>query len=64
MSNYILNSLSSSERSLINNKSELRKIAWASDWKASNKKNKGETLTEYVDRMKKAYKQEFKKNYD
>ena len=29
----------------------------------SNKKNKDETLTAYVDRMKKAYKEQFKKNY-
>ena len=61
--NYILNSLTSSERSLINDKSKLRKLAWATDWKVSNKKNEGETLNEYVERMKKAYKKEFKKNY-
>ena len=61
--NYVLNSLNSSERTLIDNKSKLRKLAWATDWKASNKKNEGETLNEYVERMKKAYKKEFKKNY-
>ena len=61
--NYILNTLSSSERKLINNKSGLRKIAWATDWKSSNEKKDGETTQQYVDRMKKEYKILFKKNY-
>jgi len=61
--NYILNTLSSSERKLINNKSGLRKIAWATDWKNNNEKKDGETTQQYVDRMKKEYKTRFKKNY-
>ena len=73
--NYVLNTLSSGERKLINNQSKLRKLAWASDWKKENPrilpdegvertKDNSETMEEWLARMKKEYKRIHKRNYD
>jgi len=62
--NYVLNTLSSAERKLINNQSKVRKLAWASDWRAGNPKKADESLDDYIARMKKEYKRIHKRNYD
>ena len=73
--NYVLNTLSSGERKLINNQSKVRKLAWAADWKKEHPrilpaegvertKDNSETREEYIARMKKEYKRIHKRNYD
>ena len=62
--NYVLNTLSSGERKLINNQSKVRKLAWASDWRAGNPKKEDESMDDYIARMKKEYKRIHKRNYD
>jgi len=64
--NFILDNITASERKKMENLTNLRALAWASDWYTNNKQIKGvdpETQEEWKKRMKAAYKKAHKKNF-
>jgi hypothetical protein len=64
--NFILDNMDASERKKMENLTNLRALAWASDWYTDHEQIKGvdpETQEEWIKRMKAAYKKAHKKNF-
>ena len=56
--------MTQTERKAVENETEMFKLAWAADWKVKYPKNKDESIIEWAERMKKAYKKAKGKNYN
>ena len=61
---FVLNKMTQTERKAVENETEMFKLAWAADWKVKHTKKKDETIVEWTERMRKAYKKATGKNYN